>query len=1340
MSVESRDEVAQQPEYDKWHAEKDPEKLWQAIVKTHKVDSACHVTEMMELTARKAYQGIRMGTFETLAMYSERFHETYRVYKATASTSNPVDVKDEIQAMDFFHGLDIQRYGAFKTSMMNGWATKAIKTPKTPNEVYRLAGSWIKQPTRTEGGYAATFVTIEEDARRTNKKRNSGKGKPKPQEGNTEDSSGGNNNGGGNSGEKEPRDLSHIQCFKCKEYGHYSTSKSCPVNKKKQAEENSQDRTTFANATWQAEQEAGMFTTLEVVEEHVVNKATQAQGLLPTEILLDNAANISVMHPMLLKSVRPAGKRIKVKGVGGVQMVVEHVGDLEGFFEVYASEDTKANVLSFAAVEDMYEVTYSRGEGFTVHMPERDILFKRRDNLYVVDWGDVGSVHATVQENESLYSAEQVRRAKLAHEFVRNCGYPSPGEAVHIIRDGNVRGVPLLMQEDIERAYRIYGQHPEYVKGKLVKRTVGRMPIDVTLRSTERKQKLSTDVMEVDGRKFLVTVSDPLNLTLQTAIDNESKQALGMGLQGQLMVLRSRGFEPTVVYVDPHRTFRAMQRDFPGVEIDVGGARDYVPKVDAKIRRLKEVYRAVKSGLPWQLPWSLVKDLVAYAVARINIQRTSALSENTAPRVAFTGMPVQYQKELRFAFGDYVEAHEGTDNTARARSAACIALFPVGNSTGSWELFRIASRTKVRRTNMVKLVTSGLVIDAMNAIAEDEVEAASGGRRTIGADLDQQSAGDETEDGEKPSKDPEEIHLEPQEIPATIPPESLEESPEEHQELAEDQTRDEIGEESIITTRLGREIRRPTRFLAVTKLSKQDWKEVEADKAIKAELITLFQELKALRAVRRASIKAGTKILKSHMFVVTKYLASGEFDKMKARLVADGRDQDPELYPNKSSPTVALQSVFTVLGIVANHKWRVTVKIDIKGAFLQTPMEGEPTYMKLDKRMTTYVIGMLPELKEYVEGDGCLYTLMLKAIYGCVQASALWYALIRRTLEEGGYEVSETDRCVFRKIGRRNRIYLLLLHVDDILANVDREEAMILKRRLENAFGTIQFEEGGKLSYLGMQLELKEEGTVVDMSFYAKQLLDGRDLKEVPSPSTKKTFEVDEDSPLLDEEQKKYFHSTVAKLLFMAKRARPDLLTVVSFLCTRVQGATRQDMGKLERVLGYVKATQNYVMILRAQTTQDIRAYVDAAFALHSDSKSHTGVMVYVGETLVYVSSKKQKCMSKSPTEAELIGLTDNLGFIELFQEFVEFLVGRELKTPIVFQDCSAVVTLVTKGGGVTRTKHLRARMNLGKEMVDQERIQVVYVKAAEMKADGFSKPFDPAEFKKFAKMVQGNF
>jgi hypothetical protein len=150
-----------------------------------------------------------------------------------------------------------------------------------------------------------------------------------------------------------------------------------------------------------------------------------------------------------------------------------------------------------------------------------------------------------------------------------------------------------------------------------------------------------------------------------------------------------------------------------------------------------------------------------------------------------------------------------------------------------------------------------------------------------------------------------------------------------------------------------------------------------------------------------------------------------------------------------------------------------------------------------------------------------------------------------------------------------------------------------------------------------------------------------------------------------------------------------------------------------------------------------VHAYVDAAYALHSDSRSHTGVIIFVGSSIAFVSSRKQKCMSNGPMEAELIGLTDNLGLVKLFKEFVDFIMGKETRTPIVFQDCKSVISLVTIGGGIMRTKHLRARMNLGKEMVDKGRVQVVYVKAEEMKADGFSKPLDPSRHYKFVQLMQ---
>ncbi len=80
--------------------------------------------------------------------------------------------------------------------------------------------------------------------------------------------------------------------------------------------------------------------------------------LAPTEVLLDNQAGISIIHPMFLKNVQLSERQIRVKGVGGLQLIVNEGGIVVGLFPVHASEKTIANVLSFADIEDLYDITY----------------------------------------------------------------------------------------------------------------------------------------------------------------------------------------------------------------------------------------------------------------------------------------------------------------------------------------------------------------------------------------------------------------------------------------------------------------------------------------------------------------------------------------------------------------------------------------------------------------------------------------------------------------------------------------------------------------------------------------------------------------------------------------------------------------------------------------------------------------------------------------------------------------------------------------------------------------------------------------------------------------------
>jgi hypothetical protein len=210
---------------------------------------------------------------------------------------------------------------------------------------------------------------------------------------------------------------------------------------------------------------------------------------------------------------------------------------------------------------------------------------------------------------------------------------------------------------------------------------------------------------------------------------------------------------------------------------------------------------------------------------------------------------------------------------------------------------------------------------------------------------------------------------------------------------------------------------------------------------------------------------------------------------------------------------------------------------------------------------------------------------------------------------------------------------------------------------------------------------------------------------------------------------------TVACLLYLSKQPRPDIITVVGFFCTRVRAPTKEDQEKLDRLLGYLTKTKDFKYKLEPKGMFDVWAYVVASFATHEDSKSHAGCVVMVGGVLVL---REQKCMTKSPTKAELVGLSDNLSFVEIFVEFVEFIINQRLRVPEICPDNTSIITLVTQRGGVMRTKHLRTRMTLVLKAVQENRVEIDYLPTEHMLADGLTKILEGKEYKIFSRIVLG--
>lgn len=75
----------------------------------------------------------------------------------------------------------------------------------------------------------------------------------------------------------------------------------------------------------------------------------------------------------------------------------------------------------------------------------------------------------------------------------------------------------------------------------------------------------------------------------------------------------------------------------------------------------------------------------------------------------------------------------------------------------------------------------------------------------------------------------------------------------------------------------------------------------------------------------------------------------------------------------------------------------------------------------------------------------------------------------------------------------------------------------------------------------------------------------------------------------------------------------------------------------------YLRATRGLPLILKIDDSGNIQWYINASFAVNSNMRSHTGILMAKGKCLIYLASMKQKLNNKSSTKAEVIGVNDDI-------------------------------------------------------------------------------------------------
>ena len=143
----------------------------------------------------------------------------------------------------------------------------------------------------------------------------------------------------------------------------------------------------------------------------------------------------------------------------------------------------------------------------------------------------------------------------------------------------------------------------------------------------------------------------------------------------------------------------------------------------------------------------------------------------------------------------------------------------------------------------------------------------------------------------------------------------------------------------------------------------------------------------------------------------------------------------------KLSPTVMNKSRI-ITSLVDAHEDRDVMGSDVPNTFVRVVLpenkEGsDRVCMKIVGELVEYLIEIAPETYSKCvvmeKNKKVLYVVVLKAIYGMIEASLLWYHELSQKLKDIGFVFNPYDACVCNRIVNKKQ-HTVRFHVDDIFS------------------------------------------------------------------------------------------------------------------------------------------------------------------------------------------------------------------------------------------------------------------------------------------------------------------
>jgi len=432
----------------------------------------------------------------------------------------------------------------------------------------------------------------------------------------------------------------------------------------------------------------------------------------------------------------------------------------------------------------------------------------------------------------------------------------------------------------------------------------------------------------------------------------------------------------------------------------------------------------------------------------------------------------------------------------------------------------------------------------------------------------------------------------------------------------------------------------------------------------------------------RRGVPVTEKILRSSFVFATKRFAdSGEIEKYKARLVADGsgqRDVD-----ETHAPTIGGTSLRVVLAVAAK-RGSIISKLDVESAFLIEDVD-RPTYVQLPKEYTEHM-GMPPEVWELV-----------RSLYGLRQAPRLFWLGMQAALQGLGFRSSDHDPCLFVRKEADGTFTYVATHVDDcavVSASVEINrgvrDGLLLK------YKGVKWEDHAE-TFVGLALKRVENGDLlVHQPAYTRHVCDilqvGADgITFTPSGGSSLSKGVEGEE--VDLELVPWLRLAVGMVQYLTF-TRMEISLALNLVAKNMHKPCKKVKAAMEQILRYLANRPDDGLLFTAGGEVEMQCWCDASWQSEPGNGSRTGYAICVGSDAAMVVSytKVQSYATLSSQHAEIVALTEAIRGVRHVRMLLEDMGIPQLAPTPVWEDNVGAIAFANGTSPLEKTKHVANR------------------------------------------------